>query len=246
MNNLVPQWLKGLIGYLYYLVSFTQKKGTVVLMYHSVCYDDAYLTVTPENFQKQMKWLTKRGWRVLSLSESIELEDSERAKTVVITFDDAFESIREHALPVLRDLQFPATIFVPTDYVGKVMSDRQGVTLPVMSWSELQQLANDPLFTIGSHTSTHPTLPDLSESEIRQECIDSHTALSKAGIDVQLLAYPKGRYNELVIQIVPEYYYAACSTIPDRMTGLSNQYALPRREVNRLTNFGKFLWLLTQ
>ena len=32
---------------------------------------------------------------------------------VVVTFDDGFESVYEHAWPVLREFRIPATIFVP-------------------------------------------------------------------------------------------------------------------------------------
>lgn len=37
---------------------------------------------------------------------------------VAVTLDDGYGDVAEHALPVLADLRVPATVFVPTGYVG--------------------------------------------------------------------------------------------------------------------------------
>lgn len=36
----------------------------------------------------------------------------------VVTFDDGYAAVRELAFPILRDLRIPATVYVPTGYVG--------------------------------------------------------------------------------------------------------------------------------
>jgi len=45
----------------------------------------------------------------------------------VVTFDDGYAGVHELAFPVLRDLRIPATVFVPTGYIGtsrRLLHDR--------------------------------------------------------------------------------------------------------------------------
>ncbi len=47
-----------------------------------------------------------------------------------------------------------------------------------LTWQQLQELANDPLITIASHTISHPRdLRELSDDELFQEVIMSKEIL---------------------------------------------------------------------
>jgi peptidoglycan/xylan/chitin deacetylase (PgdA/CDA1 family) len=96
-----------------------------VLTYHRI---DSYhgdplrdrpeLTVTPEQFQFQMRTIAK-SFHVVSLSQVLEAADGGRPLpvcAVLFTFDDAYSNVGTVAWPIMRELGVPATIFVPTGF----------------------------------------------------------------------------------------------------------------------------------
>lgn len=93
-----------------------------VLMYHGVV--DAppgvpdWCFIRREDFRAQIAYL-KRHFRLLSLSEvSVALDEGGvEGPTAVLTFDDGFRNNFDAALPVLREFDAPATVFLTTDFV---------------------------------------------------------------------------------------------------------------------------------
>lgn len=95
-----------------------------ILIYHNVTTRLAPLcidTVPQKVFFKQMLYL-KKNYRILPLHELVErsLEGSVPYKSVAITFDDGYQNIYKHAFPILKELNLPATVFLPTSFVGKL------------------------------------------------------------------------------------------------------------------------------
>src|SRR4051794_10014240 len=90
----------------------------LVLCYHAVSPDwPAHLSVTPEHFEEQLELLVRRGYRGATFLEAITAPPARR--TVAITFDDAYRSVLELALPIMRRLGLPGSIYVPTDWPGR-------------------------------------------------------------------------------------------------------------------------------
>src|SRR4051812_50056800 len=58
----------------------------------------------------------RRGWRATTFHEAVTAP--RWTKTMAVTFDDGYRSVRERAWPVLQRLGIPATVFVPTALVG--------------------------------------------------------------------------------------------------------------------------------
>ena len=105
-----------------------------ILCYHGIWigpaphYGDC-LFISAEKFAQRMALLAGGGYRVLPLSQAVELLSAKRvgARDVVITIDDAWKGVVQHMLPVLEKHRFPATIYVPT---GNVVSGEP--VLPVL------------------------------------------------------------------------------------------------------------------
>jgi len=69
---------------------------------------------------------------------------------VAVTFDDAFESVVDYALPELEKRGIPCTVFVPTVYCGKhpgwiTDETHEAYSEIVMSSEQIVQLKDHPL-----------------------------------------------------------------------------------------------------
>ena len=94
----------------------------IVLMYHRVdtlAADPWQLAVTPDRFATQIAMLCRRR-RVVPLSWLAEELAAGRlpARTAAVTFDDGYSDVLRNALPILKDQQCPATVFVTTGAIG--------------------------------------------------------------------------------------------------------------------------------
>jgi len=124
-----------------------------------------------------------------------------------ISFDDAYESIWDNAVPVLQRLRIPFTVFVPTGSLGLrpgwVHSDRHPFWHEkVMTPERIRELAGLPGVTLGSHTVSHPRLTRLSPAEAERELKDSKRALEDlTGRPVDLLSFPHGDRNAQLVEI---------------------------------------------
>jgi peptidoglycan/xylan/chitin deacetylase (PgdA/CDA1 family) len=113
-------------GALWLMATLRFRRKAFVLMYHRVLpagadtFSSDSICVTPEAFALQMKFL-RRHFRVLSIAElAAHLEAGRElpSRSCVVTFDDGWRDNFEHALPILREQEIPAVIFVATDYIG--------------------------------------------------------------------------------------------------------------------------------
>jgi peptidoglycan/xylan/chitin deacetylase (PgdA/CDA1 family) len=192
--------------------------GVRILAYHRVCSARDDLAVAPRAFREQMKAVLFSGARPVSLDEGLDvLETGTAGSHVCVTFDDAYRDNLEHAVPVLRDLRIPATIFVPSAVVDGSARlywyDRQP---PVLSWAELGEIAHDPLFSIGAHTRTHPALPRVSDAVAWREIADSKRDVEEQiGRPVTSFAYPAGLHGERERGMVRDAgYRMGVTTVP--------------------------------
>jgi peptidoglycan/xylan/chitin deacetylase (PgdA/CDA1 family) len=96
-----------------------------VLTYHRVAnlqdspaLNPQIISATPENFVKQMRFLAK-AYNVVAMPQvlaAIVKKERLPQRAVLITFDDAYYDFGEIAWPILKSLNLPATLFVPTAY----------------------------------------------------------------------------------------------------------------------------------
>jgi peptidoglycan/xylan/chitin deacetylase (PgdA/CDA1 family) len=78
------------------------------------------LYVTPETFDLHMRYIRDKC-RVVSFKEFVEggkYSGNGRKATCLVTFDDGWQDNYKHAFPILKKYHIPATIFLPTDYIG--------------------------------------------------------------------------------------------------------------------------------
>jgi peptidoglycan/xylan/chitin deacetylase (PgdA/CDA1 family) len=189
----------------------------LVLCYHAVGVADSRLCVSPGTLDQQLRAVRKRGYTP-ELAAGLTRDGSLRRR-VVVTFDDGYRSVRDHAIPVLRDLEFKATVFVTTGFIGGSVEVSNAADLePSLSWDDLRALADEG-WEVGSHTVSHARLTVLSRDELRAEVHES-----KAEIEAELgrpcvsFAYPWGLVDERVEREVRTAGYEVAFTVSRRMT----------------------------
>lgn len=175
------------------------------------------MTLTPQRFEEQIKWLKSNGYTIIPLKEAVDYLQGKRnelpAKSIVITADDGWQSVYKYMYPIVKKYNFPVTLFI---YPQTISTGKNAMT-----WEELKKLQATGLFDIQGHTYSHPNFKRekkrLSnaafEKSIKLELFDSKKILEeKMGTKVIFLAWPFGIYdNYLEQQAVKAGYVMAFS-----------------------------------
>jgi peptidoglycan/xylan/chitin deacetylase (PgdA/CDA1 family) len=209
----------------------------LILCYHAVSEDwDATLSITPQAFERQIELLAKKGYRGVTFAEAVEHRDRDRV--MAVTFDDGYQSVGEIARPILDRFGIPATVFVPTRFVGRdqamawpgidywIGTPHEHELCP-MSWQTLRSLA-EVGWEIGSHSVSHASLPTLPDRELGQELVVSREECAHmTETDCRSLAVPYGDCDPRVVAAAREAGYSAVATIPWRL-GSPDRFVWPR------------------
>jgi peptidoglycan/xylan/chitin deacetylase (PgdA/CDA1 family) len=135
--------------------------------------------VTPARFRAQLEGLLARGFRPVPL-RTLLVPAPAPAHRFAITFDDGYENVFTAALPILRALSIPATVFVVTGQLGSqspfpfddwpAAGSAPATAWRPMSVAQCAAIAADPLFEIGAHTHAHEDFrgrPDALAEDLR-------------------------------------------------------------------------------
>ncbi len=118
-----------------------------VLIYHNVCTTDSGLyTVSPDRLRRDLSWVLSQGWQPLDFDEFAAWHAggvSLSGDYFLLTFDDGYQGVADHALPVLVDMGVPAVLFLTTGQ----MDSGSGLTT-----GGAQALADSGLFSLQNHT----------------------------------------------------------------------------------------------
>lgn len=221
----------------------------LVLCYHAVSDRwPAGMAVAPDRLEEQLGSLVRRGYVGARFTEAVWSPPARR--TLAVTFDDAFRSVLEHALPVLDRLGLPATVFVPTAFahheralawpgIEEWASGAHAGELAAMDWQELAVLA-DRGWEIGSHTVTHPRLTQLGDAALARELAWSRAAVEeRLGLPCRSIAYPYGDVDGRVAAEARRAGYAAGGGLPRTPRG-RDRMAVPRVGVYRRDDARRF------
>ena len=203
-----------------------------ILMYHRVVNqvdgsDPSNLCVSTVEFEAQMRFLRDRGYRSISFEElalTTVHGSRPREKRVIITFDDGYRDFYDHALPILRRYQQTATLFLVSSSIGGLNSwDRgQAAVVPLLGMAELNE-ARKYGIDFGSHSSTHPRLPDLDRRAAEKEILDSKAALERLlGSEVRSFCFPYGQSSPVLSEMVKNAGYVAACGVEQREHSLFN------------------------
>jgi peptidoglycan/xylan/chitin deacetylase (PgdA/CDA1 family) len=228
----------------------------LVLCYHAVSERwPAALSIAPRHLEQHLRMLADRGFRAVTFHEAVLRPPG--AKTLAITFDDAYRSVIELALPIISRVGFKATVFAPTAFVGAEEpmawpgidhwrgTEHAGELVP-MSWEELERLA-EAGWEIGSHTCSHPRLPALDDDALEDELVRSRQDIERhLARACPSVAYPYGDHDARVVEAARQAGYEAAGTLPSRLTRPAGPLDWPRIVVTRADDARRFRWKVSR
>lgn len=212
----------------FYFFWFYQRYTVAILTYHAFDYEKGQLSVSPQNFGKQMRYLNEKHYNVVSFDELIEGIKNKRKfphNTVVITIDDGYENNFTYAYPILKKYGFPAIIFLITNNIG--------VNKHYLNWDQIKEMSKHNI-SFGGHTKNHPYLPSINKKDVLwDEIAGSKKAIEDhLGTRVDYFCYPYGGFTKQVETLVKKAgYKGACAT--NRGDDILNRYNV--YEINRVS-----------
>ena len=167
-------------------------------MYHSISRKDegkrhAYYRTCADAavFTDQLQFLHDHGYQPIGVCEAVQWMEGVTQGTerpVVLTFDDGYENFYTTAFPILYRFGYPATVFLPTGYIGETA--RYFKQTKCLTWGQVREL-RDAGIEFGSHTVTHPQLKTLNIEQVEFEIRRSKDTIEeRLGCPVRSFSYP--------------------------------------------------------
>ena len=187
-----------------------------ILCYHRFGNGGGKMTVSAANFAAQLEWLARNDYHVIRLSQLVGFLEGRQPlpkRSVVITFDDGYESVHRLALPVLRKHGFPATLFVYSDFIGAA---------DALSWAQLQELVSSGLVDVQAHSKTHRNLieREAGDSDERYaQILDTEVRVPREilerrlAVQVRQYAFPYGDANQTLLDVLARQRYQLALTV---------------------------------
>lgn len=124
-----------------------------ILCYHEVDHPNDSFAVTSKNLEQHINYMKKAGYHFVTLDEYLAYTDGKLQlpdKSVMLTFDDGYESFYTKVYPLLQKYQVPAMLAIVTSW-----TDGEGLPTDVRAvatWAQLREMEQSGLVTIVSHT----------------------------------------------------------------------------------------------
>ena len=215
------------------------------LLYHSFAATTtssfAELTVEPGLFSEHMAALRDAGCRFIRfqdipavVSGSRTAEGPVARPIVAVTIDDGLADVTSGAAPVLHDQQIPATLFVPTAYVGTTAAwlRAEDGQRPMCDWQSLADLAGSG-WEVASHGHRHIAADVSAPATVTADAQRSRALLEDhLGLPVGSFAYPFGYYSRQGRSAVQQAGFDQAGIVSGRRDRSSDdRWRIPRAQI---------------
>lgn len=211
------------------------------LMYHHVQDADVArsknqqnLTVATEIFRQQMQDIKSRGYQTATIAQLVSFFDEGVAipkKTILLTFDDAYEDIYLNAFPILKEFGFKAVVFTATGLINNY---------DYLKWDQVSEMAGGGI-TFANHTWSHKNLK-TDQATLEMEVTRADVQLTERGYNSpKSFAYPYGFGSSQAIKLLQDLNYKlAFSTRSGGTLCKKQRFDLPRIRIGggNIFNYG--------
>jgi len=211
--------------------------GFLVLNYHSTPSQKNNYYGDIQIFKKQVRYFS-RHFKIIKTEEMIEKINRKielNGIEMAITFDDGFLD-NYNAYLYLKKISIPATFFVIINFIEKGLPEKY-----FMKWQHIEEISSNELFSIGSHTVSHPFLDKLEDAEIEKELRESKKIIEEhVNRRIETIAYPYGKYNTKVVELAKKVGYKGGFTTERKLNNINtNPYKLGRFVINPKSIIGR-------
>lgn len=192
----------------------------IILVYHGIGNQDKFMEVSLDMFKKQLGYLKKQKFKFCHFDD---LVTSKFGNNVMIMFDDALSSSKE-ALKYLEENKIKYSLAIIENNLNKA---------GFLKEFELKKLKYAKFYF---HTQNHVDLSSLSKEEIKKEL-----TITKPYVSKEVLVYPMGKYNKLVInEMISNGLSYGMTVLPFHISRSLNKKEIPRICINGYLSFNKF------
>lgn len=188
--------------------------GIPALCYHQVQpASGGKYSLSKEGFRGQLLLMRKFGYTPINsqkLLEVLQSPEPPREKFVVITFDDGFRSVFDHAFPIMKEFGFVGIVCVYPEFIG---------TSGGMSWEQLRTLQKAG-WSVDCHSHSHkdlgkpPASTEARKAFFEREIINPKKEIEKRlGTPVLFMAWPYGIYTEEALAVARSAGFAGAYTV---------------------------------
>jgi len=203
------------------------------------------LFVTLEHFEEQMAYLHEQNYHSLTLAEVKDYYFGKAIpeKSVLLTFDDCFQSVKEYAYPILKKYSFHAVAFVVTSWLHDIAKEFTPEKSVCMTKKDLADISD--VFQYANHTHSFHQRTDAAKSKM-MEANDEEFAqdLDRCNEFVEVkdvFAYPFGLYNERNVSLLRKKgFLLAFTTETGKNDRQTDPLLLKRNAVPYLLNLDAF------
>ena len=206
-----------------------------VLTFHSIDGLPGPLSYSAGDLEKMLGALDEAKLPVVSLDDLLANPDR---SAVALTFDDGISTVFETAMPILRERNLPAHVFVITKWVGGDNrwpgQPEDATPFKLMDWPQLEAIQASG-FRIEAHTASHPDLRSLPNAEIEEEMEKADADIERRlGRRPQYFAFPYGYHDERVRSVARRRYRGSFTTKLDYLGPRVSLDEIPRLDTHYL------------
>ena len=217
----------------------TSSSGAVILMYHHFGENALPTTsVRLAQFEAQLDYLAAENFTVWPLSKLVKAIQNKTPippKTVVLTIDDAWNTVYSEAFPRFKERHWPFTVFVSTDQIDLDYSSN-------MTWAQMREMQQFGA-EFANHSRHHNSMIQAkheSTAEWRQRVITDlrhaqkrlESELDSKSVASTLFSYPFGDYSEALANLITELGYVGIAQHSGAVSHHSDLRALMRFPIN--------------
>jgi peptidoglycan/xylan/chitin deacetylase (PgdA/CDA1 family) len=187
------------------------------------------LSVSPEAFEKQLRYLRSQGYVSITLNElalHLTMGKPLPAKPIVLTFDDGYKDAYTQAFPLLERYAFAGTFFLISGPIDHENPD-------FLSWSQVKEMHAAGM-RFEPHSYDHPDMRNRGFDFVVFQVLAPKEAIeARTGETCRFFAYPSGRYDQFVIDVLRSAdYWGAVLTEQGATHSTDDLFTLSRTRIH--------------